>query len=88
MLNDTENFIDPGERVTIGKIFSFAVVLRAADLMPLDEDEYWERPWKWSTEYEAWTAAGKPWPPEDAMLPNLPDLGWRRFLHLVAEAIK
>jgi hypothetical protein len=50
------------DRDVVARLFNFAVVLRAAGLMPRDEDEYWERPWKWDPEYRAWTAHGQPSP--------------------------
>jgi hypothetical protein len=36
------------------------LILRAAGAMPPNEDEYWERPWKWNDEYQAWLEQGKP----------------------------
>jgi hypothetical protein len=58
-------------------VFDFAQILRAAGLMPSDEDEYWEKPWKWDPERQAWVAAGEPSPPA----PTAPQsLAWRRFL--------
>jgi hypothetical protein len=52
------------EAETVGRVFSFGMVLRAADLLPLNEDGYWEKPWKWEPEYQAWIAAGSPEAPE------------------------
>ena len=40
-------------------VFNFACVLRAADLMPDDENEYWEKPQKWDREHRLWTEAGE-----------------------------
>lgn len=71
------SFIAPDERSTIDRIFSFAVVLREAGLMPYDEDEYWERPWKWTVEYDAWVGAGSP--------PDSNHPAWSRFLTAVEE---
>ncbi|MDA0250742.1 MAG: hypothetical protein O2892_07785 [Actinomycetota bacterium] len=59
-------------------VFDFACILRAADLMPANEDEYWEKPWKWDPEHQAWIAAGEPAPPDAAGAPAA--LAWRRFL--------
>lgn len=42
------------ERETVDRLYGFALILRAACLMPDDEDGYWERPWKWDIEYRAW----------------------------------
>lgn len=58
-------------------VFDFARVLRAANLMPHDEDQYWEKPWKWDTVREAWIASGEPSPPAPTAPPSL---AWRRFL--------
>lgn len=58
------DFIRGNERDTIAKVFNFAVVLRAASAMPHDEDEYFERPWKWDREYQTWLRFDAPWPPE------------------------
>lgn len=58
-------------------VFEFALVLRAADLMPDDEDEYWERPHKWEPEHELWTQVGAPSRPEAGQPPSL---AWQRFL--------
>lgn len=64
-------FIFATERATIDKIYGFAEILREAAAMPPDENEYFERPWKWTLEYEAWAAAEKPQPD---------DPGWPKFL--------
>ena len=64
-------------------VYDFARILRAADLMPDDEDEYWEKPWKWDAEHQAWIAAGEPAPPEQAEAPA--SLAWRRFLRAAAD---
>jgi hypothetical protein len=74
-------FISPTERHTIAKVFTFAEILRAADLMPHDEDEYFERPWKWGREHQAWVAAGRPRPPEDDSTVGV----WEEFV-VAAEA--
>lgn len=58
-------------------VYDFAQILRAADLMPDDEDEYWEKPWKWNDEHQGWIAAGEPCPPR---LGEPETLTWRRFL--------
>ena len=59
-----------------GPVFEFARVLRAADLMPDDEDEYWSGPHKWDPEHQLWIAAGQPQPPASAT----PLLAWERFV--------
>lgn len=64
-------------------VFDFARILRAADLMPADEDEYWEKPWKWDPEHQAWIDAGEPAPPEHTGAPA--SLAWRRFLRAATE---
>lgn len=78
---DQEQLITPDEREIVARVFLFAEVLRAADLMSPDEDEYFERPWKWQPEYAAWCRAGKPMPPEDLT----PDLSWERFVRTFGE---
>jgi len=57
-------------------VFRFAEVLRAADLMPEEEDGYWEKPWKWSAEHQLWVDVGEPVAPG----PDAPaTLAWERF---------
>jgi hypothetical protein len=57
-------------------VFNFACVLRAADLMPDDEND-WEKPQKWDREHRLWTEAGEPANPSvGAPAP----LAWERFL--------
>ncbi|MBE5502472.1 hypothetical protein [Mycobacteroides abscessus] len=58
-------------------VFEFATVLRDAELMPDDEDEYWEKPRKWSKAHQIWIDANKPGPPQDNAAPSLP---WERFV--------
>lgn len=58
-------------------VFEFANILREAELMPDDEDEYWEKPRKWSNAHQIWIAAHKPTPPQDNTAPSLP---WERFV--------
>lgn len=80
-----ELFLVPSaERGTVVRVFEFAEVLRAADLMPLDEDEYFERPWKWQTEYEVWTDCGCPSIP-DPSGPNV--LRWELFVRQAHAAV-
>jgi len=67
------------DRDVVARLFNFAVVLRAAGLMPRDEDEYFERPWKWDPEYRAWIAHGQP-SPEDWLTD--------RFAAFTADALK
>ncbi|SUA31457.1 Uncharacterised protein [Mycolicibacterium fortuitum] len=63
-------------------VWDFAQVLRAADLMPLDEDEYWEEPHKWDREHQLWHATGRPHqPPFDGPI----SLEWNRFLHAATQ---
>jgi hypothetical protein len=58
-------------------VFGFAGVLRAAAVMPYNEDEYWERPQKWDREHQLWVDAEKPLSPE----PGQPaSLAWERFV--------
>lgn len=66
------------ERETVGRVYEFGLVLRAAGLMPADEGEYFERPWKWQPEYESWLGAGMPWPGEADG--SLADMRWDRFV--------
>jgi len=58
-------------------VFDFACVLRDAELMPDDEDEYWEKPWHWEREHQLWLDAGKPSSPE---LGEPASLAWERFV--------
>jgi hypothetical protein len=75
-------FIEPSERDTISKLFWFATILRAASLMPPNEDEYWERPWKWTPEYQSWVAHGQPDPP--SVTYNVQ--GWENFIASMEDA--
>lgn len=75
-----EALIGTQEREIVDRVFGFAVILREADAMPPDEDEYFERPWKWDREYQAWVRAGRPQPPEGTA-----DLSWERFLRALTE---
>lgn len=60
-----------------GPVYTFAVVLREADLMPDDEDEYWEKPRKWDPEHRLWVELGEPRSPE----PGEPtSLAWEKFV--------
>lgn len=63
-------------------VWDFAQVLRAADLMPFNEDEYWEEPHKWDPEHQLWVDAGCPREPDSGCPISL---GWQRFLRDVAE---
>ncbi|OBG15012.1 hypothetical protein B7435_23920 [Mycolicibacterium peregrinum] len=63
-------------------VWDFAQVLRAADLMPSDEDEYWGKPHKWDPEHQLWDAAGCPCEPDGG---EPMSLGWRRFLDAVTQ---
>lgn len=72
-----QQLIAPGERDTIDRLFDFALVLRAAAAMPPDEDEYWEKPWKWDDEYQIWLRHGSPRLPEYRQPVNL---SWERFV--------
>lgn len=63
-------------------VFDFAAVLRAADLMPDDELEYWEKPRKWGRQHQLWVDAGEPRGP-DGDAPT--SLAWQRFLRAIAE---
>lgn len=76
---------------TVDRIAAFALVLRVAGLMPPDELEYFERPWKWQPEYEAWLAAGCP-SPEHAGVPvgqrTLDSMRWERFVANAEAAVR
>ena len=74
-------FISPTDRHTVGKIYRFFEILRSADLLGPDEFYYFEKPWKWGREHQAWVAAGRPNPPEDG---DPTDLSWERFTKTVA----
>lgn len=63
-------------------VYEFAVALRAADVMPLDEDEYWEKPHKWDLEHKSWVESGSPRCPEPG---DPPSVSWQRFVRSVAE---
>lgn len=58
-------------------VFTFACVLREADLMPDDEDEYWEKPRRWDHVHQLWVDAGKPAGPRDGAPASLT---WERFI--------
>jgi hypothetical protein len=60
-------------------VYDFARILRAAGRMPDNEDDYWENPWKWDTQHQAWIATGEPTPPTGGTPPTL---AWRRFLRV------
>lgn len=66
------------EAETVGRVYTFGMILRAADLLPLNEDGYWEKPWKWEPEYQAWIAAGSPEAPEDG---DEESPAWTDFVH-------
>lgn len=51
-------FISPGEREVIGRVYSFGMILQAASALPPNELEFWEKPWKWQPEYEIWLKSG------------------------------
>ena len=70
------SFIAFIERPIIDRVYGFAEILRSASAMPPDEDEYWERPWKWTPEYDAWVGVGSPEPGSSA---------WGRFLTALEE---
>jgi hypothetical protein len=59
-----------------GPVFAFACVLRAADLMPDDEDEFWEKPWRWDHIHLLWFQAGQPAGGGGAAA----SLAWERFV--------
>ena len=63
-------------------VFDFACVLRDADLMPDDEDEYWEAPRKWDREHHLWVDAGEPTSPDDG---SPASLAWERFVREATE---
>jgi len=48
------------EHHAVLRVWNFARILRAAGLMPPDENEYFERPWKWDREYSIWRSRGCP----------------------------
>lgn len=63
-------------------VFEFAGVLRAADLMPDDEDEYWEKPWHWGREHQLWVDAGEP---RSTYGSEPASLEWERFVRATTE---
>jgi len=77
----TPELITVDERATVQRLFDFALVLRAAEAMSTDEDEYWERPWKWATEYRLWVEAGSPAAPETG---DPVSMAWGRFMRALA----
>lgn len=81
MTTHTPELITVDERAIAQRLFDFALVLRAADAMSSDEDEYWERPWKWANEYALWVEAGSPAAPETG---DPVSLSWGRFLRALA----
>ncbi|NTY62133.1 hypothetical protein [Mycolicibacterium sphagni] len=66
-------------------VFAFARALRAAELMPDDEDEYWEQPWKWNREHQLWVDAGEPASPDHGAPASL---AWERFSRAATAAAK
>lgn len=75
--------VGPHDQVVLARVFDFATVLRAAGLMPPDEFDYFEKPWKWQPEYEAWLAAGCPTPPDYEVKISertLASMRWERFV--------
>lgn len=78
----THQLVTLTQRDVIDRVFTFALVLRAADAMPPDEDEYFERPWKWDGEYQIWQRHGSPDVPEYG---KPADLSWERFVRALSE---
>ena len=75
--------VGPHDHVVLARVFDFATILRSAGLMPPDEFDYFEKPWKWQPEYEAWLAAGCPAPPDDEVKISertLASMRWERFV--------
>ncbi len=75
--------VSPAERVTVARVYEFAMVLRAAGRMPDNEDEYFESPWKWDPEYQTWTECGSPSPPDliaETAGRRAVDRNWERFV--------
>lgn len=64
-------------------VYGFAVVLRAADLIPDDEDEYWEKPYRFDRVRELWMQAGEPVVPQSGAVVSL---AWERFVRSATEA--
>ncbi|UHJ58735.1 hypothetical protein LT337_32035 (plasmid) [Mycolicibacterium fortuitum] len=58
-------------------VYTFALVLREADLMPDREDEYWEEPEKWDREHCLWVELGEPRPPGRG---EPTSLAWEKFV--------
>lgn len=56
---DTGWFADYSEVVTFGHILAYADALDTAP----EVLEYFDRPWKWTPEYEAWARHGRPLEP-------------------------
>lgn len=85
---ESPELVTPAEREVATRLFDFAEVLRAADLMPPDEDEYFERPWKWDGEYQAWIESGSPPIPDliaEATGRSPVSLPWERFVRTCRE---
>lgn len=74
--------VGPYDHVVLDRVFGFFVVLKAAGLLPPDPTDYFERPWKWQPEYEAWLAAGCPDPEDSAPIGSrtLASMRWDRFV--------
>lgn len=82
-------FLVPNEeRVTVHRVFEFFEVLTAADAMPPDPAEYFERPWKWDREYQTWRECGSPPVPDligEATGRTPKSIAWERFLRALKE---
>ena len=70
---DTGWFADYSEVVTFGGVLADIDTLTSAR----DVLYYFEKPWKWTPEYEAWTAHGRPLAPGE--------YDWAGFLAAAAE---
>jgi len=81
----TTPLISADEREVVARIYNFALILREAGVLPDSHvaDEYFERPWKWNTEYQLWLQAGSPSPPD---FPHFLDAEWFPFVDSLREA--
>lgn len=79
-MTDTETqktLITNAECATAQRLFDFLLILRAAMSSPSNEDEYWEKPWKWDREYQMWLEHGQPEPEDEAPFSRFTEQVWR-----------
>ena len=68
--------INPSDRWVVQRVYDFFKILQAADRLPPNEEEYWDRPWKWQPEYQTWVNVGSPEEESPA---------WDRFIEALRE---